>query len=83
MLMKSVPIPVGEIYVPARLRQTLDPQRVQRLAEDIIEHGQKTPIQVRRDTDRYVLVTGLHRLEAMRYLGERTIDALIVQARKF
>ena len=28
MLMKSVPIPVGEIYVPARLRQTLDPQRV-------------------------------------------------------
>jgi sulfiredoxin len=83
MLMKSVSILVEEIYVPARLRQSLDPQRVQSLAEDIIEHGQKTPIQVRRDTDRYVLVTGLHRLEAMRYLGERTIDALIVQARKF
>lgn len=83
MLMKSVPISVEEVYVPARLRQSLDPQRVQSLAEDIIEHGQKTPIQVRRDKDRYVLVTGLHRLEAVRYLGERTIDALIVQARKF
>jgi ParB-like chromosome segregation protein Spo0J len=26
------------------------PKRVQSLAEDIIEHGQKTPIQVRHDT---------------------------------
>ena len=82
MLMKSVPISIDDIYVPARLRPGLDPKRIEVLAEDILEHGQKTPIQVRRDQDRYVLVTGLHRLEAMRYLGERTIDALIVQARK-
>ena len=81
--MKSVPLPIDEIYVPMRLRQTLDPKRIERLAEDILENGQKTPIQARRDADRYVLVTGLHRLEAMRSLGERTIDALIVQVRKW
>jgi sulfiredoxin len=83
MLMKSISISIDEIYVPMRLRQSLDPTRIEPLAEDILEHGQKTPIQVRRDTDRYVLVTGLHRLEAMRSLGERTIDALIVQPRKW
>jgi ParB-like chromosome segregation protein Spo0J len=81
--MKSVPVSIDQIYVPARLRAGLDLNRVEILAEDILEHGQKTPIQVRRDQDRYVLVTGLHRLEAMRYLGERTIDALIVQTRKW
>ena len=81
--MKSVSIPIEEVYVPMRLRQSLDPKRVESLAEDIMEHGQKTPIQVRRGTDRYVLVSGLHRLEALRYLGERTIGALIVRACKW
>ena len=49
------------------------------------EGGLKIPIQVRRDEaqKRYVLVAGLHRLEAMRSLGEASIDALIVAARKF
>lgn len=80
-LMKSVAVPVEQIYVPARLRKTLDPDKVEELAESIIENGLLNPIQVRRDDDRYVLVTGLHRLEAARMLGEKTIDALIVRAR--
>lgn len=82
MLMKSIAVPVDQIYVPAQLRRTLDPEKVQRLAEDILSAGQKTPIQVRRDGERYVLVTGLHRLEAMRALGESAIDSLIVRARR-
>jgi sulfiredoxin len=82
MLMKTVQVPVGQIYVPAELRRTLDPDKVQRLAEDILAAGQKTPIQVRRDGERYVLVTGLHRLEAMRALGETAVDSLIVRARR-
>ena len=40
------------------------------------------PIHVRRDGARYVLVEGLHRLEAMRALGEETIEALVVGARQ-
>ena len=82
MLMKTVPVPVDQIYVPAQLRRTLDPEKVQRLAEDMLTAGQKTPIQVRRDGERFVLVTGLHRLEAMRALGESAIESLIVRARR-
>jgi ParB-like chromosome segregation protein Spo0J len=80
--MKSVTIRIDEIYVPTALRKTLDPAKAEALAESIIDNGLQTPIQVRRDKDRYVLVTGLHRLEAVRSLGEPTIDALIVAARQ-
>ena len=34
------------------------------------------------DGDRFVLVEGLHRLEACRKLGEQTIDGYRVQARR-
>ena len=82
MLMKSVPVALDEIYVPVKLRAGLDPAKVAALAESILEQGQQSPIQVRRDKERYVLVTGLHRLEAVRSLGEKTIPALIVAARR-
>ncbi|MCH8835136.1 MAG: ParB N-terminal domain-containing protein, partial [Proteobacteria bacterium] len=49
----------------------------------IMEDGLQTPIGVRRDGDRFVLVSGLHRLEACKALGEETINANVVQARKF
>jgi ParB-like chromosome segregation protein Spo0J len=42
----------------------------------------KTPIQVRNDGKRYVLVEGLHRLEAAKWLGETEIDAYLVQAKR-
>ena len=35
---------------------------------------------MRRDGERFVLVNGLHRLEACRALGEETITAIIVRA---
>ena len=82
LLMKSVAVPIEQIYIPMKLRKTLNADKVQELAESILERGLTTPIQVRRDEGRYVLVTGLHRLEAARVLGEKTIDALIVQARR-
>lgn len=75
-------IRVDGIYVPAARRKTLHPETVRLLAEDILEHGMKVPIQVRSDGSRYVLVEGLHRLEAMKWLGETEIDAYLVQARK-
>jgi ParB-like chromosome segregation protein Spo0J len=70
-----------DIRVPAKRAKTLDPARVQQIAEDMIENGQTTPIQVRADGPGYVLVEGLHRLEALRALGETTIDAYLVRAR--
>ena len=82
-MMKSTAIRLDESYVPTARRGTLDAAKVQALAEDILEKGLQSPIQVRRDKERYVLVAGLHRLEAMRALGSDSIEALVVQARKF
>jgi ParB-like chromosome segregation protein Spo0J len=78
-MLKSVAVPIAEIYVPVKTRETLDPAKIETLAKSIIDKGLETPIQVRRDKDRYVLVTGLHRLEALRALGETAIQAYIVR----
>jgi ParB/RepB/Spo0J family partition protein len=77
-------IDIDQIYVPAKRRGTLDEAKVETLAESIMENGQQTPIHVRPDPEksRYVLVEGLHRLEALKALGEATIDALIVMPRR-
>jgi ParB/RepB/Spo0J family partition protein len=60
----------------------LDPETVEALAESILEDGLQSPISVRRDGERYVLVSGLHRLEACKALGESTITAIVVGAPK-
>lgn len=72
---------VARIHVPAKRAKTLDPEKVRALAEDILENGQTTPIRLRADGERYVLIEGLHRLEAVRLLGEVTIDAFLVGPR--
>ena len=73
---------IEDIYVPVKRRRTLDPVIVNTIAESMLEEGQRTPILVRRDGERLVLVEGLQRLEACRSLGEETIVGLIVQARR-
>jgi sulfiredoxin len=72
----------ADIYVPVKRRATLDPKTVEEIAESMIDEGQRTPILVREDGKRYVLVEGLHRLEACKLLGEETIMGLLVQARR-
>jgi len=81
-MMKRESIPVTQIYVPAARRKTLDRQRVDEIANSMLENGQQTPILVRADGARFVLVEGLHRLEAARALGEATIAGYRVDARK-
>lgn len=81
-MLREEKLPIEQIYVPVKRRASLDPDRVAQLAEQILEEGQQTPILVRRDTNRYVLVEGLHRLEACRALGESKITALLVHARR-
>ena len=80
MLQKQT-ISISTIRVPAKRAKSLDPAKVQDIAEDMIEHGQTTPIQLRSDGDGFVLIEGLHRLEARRALGEPTIEAYLVRAR--
>ena len=74
-------LPIDNIYVPVKRRATLNEETVRTLALEILEEGQKVPIQVRRDGNRFVLIEGLHRLEDCRSLGENTIAAFIVRAR--
>jgi ParB-like chromosome segregation protein Spo0J len=80
--MKRQPFPIADIYVPVKRRATLNPKTVDQIAESILEVGQKTPILVRRDGARFVLIEGLHRLEACKKLGETTIFGFLVDARK-
>ena len=81
-MLRVTKVSVEGIYVPTARRKTLHPETVRVLAEDIVENGLKTPIQVRHDGKRHILVEGLHRLEAMKWLGEAEIDAYLVQARR-
>ena len=82
MLMDKLTLRVEDIYVPQKRRRTLDQKTVDAIAESMIEEGQRTPILVRTDGERYVLVEGLHRLEACKALGETTIAGHLVQARR-
>ena len=82
MLMKNQIFKIEDIYVPVKRQKTLDPNVVNEIAESMLEEGQLNPIWVRRDAKRFVLVEGLHRLEACKALGEETIVGLLVQARQ-
>ena len=81
-MMKRENFPVAKIYVPIKRRLTLDQGKVDALAESMLKDGQQTPILVRADGERFVLVEGLHRLEAAKALGEQTIIGFRVDARK-
>ncbi len=74
-------IEIGRVHVPVKRVKTLDAARVETLANDILENGQTTPIRVRADGERFVLIEGFHRLEALRALGEETVVAYLVRAR--
>ena len=77
-MLNAIVLNIEEIYVPIKLRKELITQRVKAVAEEILEDTEERPIQVRRGKNRYVLLKGIHRLEARKALGEQTIQAFIV-----
>lgn len=81
-MMKRETIAVADVYVPIKRRATLEQKRVDEIAASIREKGLQTPILVRADGTRFVLVEGLHRLEAAKALGEKTIVSFLVDAPK-
>lgn len=82
VMMKRETFAIADIYVPTKRRATLDRKRVDEIAASMLDNGQQTPILVRPDGARFVLVEGLHRLEAAKALGEQTILGYRVDARK-
>jgi hypothetical protein len=79
-VLKPQSFAIEKIYVPVKRRKALKSDVVQEIAESILEIGQQAAILIRPDTDRFVLVEGLHRLEACKALGETTIMGLLVSA---
>ncbi len=80
--MRILDIPLDKIYVTTAKRKTLEEDKVEPLALDILDNGLQVPIYVRMGKDRYVLVEGLHRVEAVKMLGETHIEGKVVQAQK-
>jgi ParB-like chromosome segregation protein Spo0J len=72
-MMKRETFAIADIYLPVKRRATLDQKRANEIAASILEKGQQTPILVRADGARFVLVEGLHRLEAAKAVGEKTV----------
>ena len=81
-MMKRETFAIADIYVPTKRRATREQARVDAIAQSMLSDGQQTPILVRPDGSRFVLVEGLHRLEAAKALGEETIVGFRVDARK-
>jgi sulfiredoxin len=77
-MMKRETLTIADIYVPVKRRATLEQERVDEIAASMLEKGQQTPILVRPDRARFVLIEGLHRLEAAKALGEKTIIGFLV-----
>ena len=79
-MLKSEHLKLADIYVPTKRRNGLEDEKIEALAESILEEGQKVPIQVRRDAKKgFIVVNGAHRMEAVKLLGEDTIEAFIVR----
>jgi sulfiredoxin len=80
-MLKRQQFPIANIRVPSKRLKTLEADKVREIAEDMLENGQTTPIRVREDGENFVLIEGFHRLEALRALGEETVEGYLVQAR--
>ena len=78
--MEDEVLDIARIYVPVAKRKALDADKVEAIAASMLENGQTTPILVRNDGERLVLVEGLHRLEACKALGDTTILGLTVRS---
>ncbi len=80
MLQKTT-FPIDRVRVPVKRMKTLEEAKVVELAESILAEGQLTPIRVRADGENFILIEGLHRLEALKALGEETVEGYLVHAR--
>ena len=76
-----IPMDPVSIVIPEGRLRSVDPGAVQQLAESIAIIGLQSPINVRLnpdDTGTCILVTGAHRLEAIRLLEWPSIDTLLI-----
>ena len=68
-------VPVNDIIVKKRIRK--DTGDIETLAESFKRYGQISPILINRKN---ILIAGQRRLEAAKYLGWKTINAVISES---
>ena len=71
---------ITDIYVQVKRIKLLVESKVTELAEGILNGEDIVPIRVRADGKRFVLIKGMHTLEALRALGEEQIEGYLVRA---
>jgi sulfiredoxin len=71
---------ITDIYVPVKKIKLLEESKVTEIAEGILDGDNILPIRVRADGKRFVLIKGMHTLEALRALGEEQIEGYLVRA---
>lgn len=76
-------VSLSSITVPAERSRSLDKDWAEALAAMFTDQGNKTAIEVRRgdEDDQYVLVSGLHRLEAAKLNGWEELTVRLIEAK--
>lgn len=64
-------------YDPHNPRKVINDEDIEDLSASIKEHGLETPIHIREEGDKYVLISGERRLRAAKHLNLTRIDAII------
>ena len=64
-------------YDPHNPRKIISDSEIEDLAASIKNHGLETPIHIREEGDKYILISGERRLRASKHLGLIRIDAII------
>lgn len=82
-MLKVVAVKIDDIYVPTARRKELQQDKLDATIEAMLEGDELKPIRVREGKGRFVLIAGIHRLEASKAVGETEVGAYIVQAPKF
>jgi hypothetical protein len=78
---KAYDVVVRQIEVVGKRRQ-INPEKVKELKESVAEIGLRTPITIRVVNGTKQLITGLHRLEAVKALGWKKIPAVKIKGGK-
>ena len=75
-MIEKISLDLIDILPDIQVRFSMYPSRVEYFKE-LLKDGQVDPILVAKNSTRYVLIDGRHRLEAATQLGQKTIGAKV------
>jgi ParB-like chromosome segregation protein Spo0J len=83
ILLKILLIKIDDLYIPTARKKEFDQDKADKVIEQMMNGEEIRPIQIRQGDGRFVLVKGIHRLEAAKSLGDVKIKAYLVGAKQF